>query len=331
MAVDNDGNSIPDAFEEGFNNIADAVEQGDDPASAIQSFAERVPVSSETRSYRGQMKTLLDGVQELDSPAEQKAAMESIMNLQQRMLDEDAQLATALEYFDRLRAGFDDEFTPSSTSSKKAESTSNTGGSATVKSVIPEDLFDDYEGEINQVGDIMFVYYDFLNPSYIYAMDWSHVGIYAGNGEVYESDTHGDFDCDGVDFRDISKFLHDGYEIQYAQHEESGGRSRVDEALDWAEGEYGEGCETGYNWWFQNKWTDSSLYCSQLAWKVYKNIEDDYDVDLDSNHWIYHTWLAMRYGHILALALAIPAVAPDEVARDGDLDYYYRDTVSDSG
>ena len=166
MAVDNDGNSIPDAFEEGFNNIADAVEQGDDPASAIQSFAERVPVSSETRSYRGQMKTLLDGVQELDSPAEQKAAMESIMNLQQRMLDEDAQLATALEYFDRLRAGFDDEFTPSSTSSKKAESTSNTGGSATVKSVIPEDLFDDYEGEINQVGDIMFVYYDFLNPSY---------------------------------------------------------------------------------------------------------------------------------------------------------------------
>ena len=336
METDSDGNGIPDAFEEGFNDIPQAVEQGADPASVIRGFAERVPVSSATMSYREQMKTLLDSVENLNSPAEQEAAMESITNLQQQMLNGDAQLTSALEYFDKLRAEHDAEFTPPTTRSKNAESTSKaestleTGGSATVMAVVPQDVMDDYEDEINRVGDIMFVYYDFVNPSYLYAMDWSHVGIYAGDSEVYESDAKGGFDCDGVDFRDISKFYHEGYEIQYAQHEESGGRSRVDEALDWAEDEYGEDCETSYNWVFQNKWTDAKQYCSQLAWKMYKNIEDDYDVDLDSNHWIYHLWLATKYGPVLAALLAIPAVAPDEVARDGDLDYYYRTTVEDS-
>ena len=324
LVTDDDSNGIPDEFEDGFNNLADAVNQTDDPAQVIQEFVDRVPMSSATKEYQEQMKEALEGVEHLTSPSEQKAAIVNIKNLRQQMLDGDAQLVSTLAYFDILKADYDNEFTPPLRSSTGRKSTRHTSGSGALRDVSEDDI-EEQEDEINRPGDIMFVYYDHINPSWLWAMDWSHVGLYAGDGQVYESDVG--FGCGGADLRNISKFIRDGYEIQYAQLDEEDGRSHVDEALDWAQDTYGTGCDTGYNWAFPNKWTDSSLYCSQLVWKTYKNIEDDYDVDLDSNHWIYLGWIALHYGNAHIAALAIPAVAPDEIARDGDLDYYYRTTL----
>ena len=143
---------------------------------------------------------------------------------------------------------------------------------------------------------------------------------------MYDSDT--DLlgpNCDGVDRRSISKFIRNDHRIRYGQLANSSGRSHVRAALSRAQFSYGTGCSTPYNYNFIDKWTTSRMYCSQLVWRTYKDI-GDYSVNLDSNHWRYLLWLKLRYGAAVAAA-GVPAVAPDEIALDGDLDDYYETVV----
>ena len=132
--------------------------------------------------------------------------------------------------------------------------------------------------------------------------------------------------CDGVNRRSISKFIRRDHAIRYGQLKDSSGRSHVSAALSRAQATYGFDCTTPYNYAFPNKWTTGSMYCSQLVWRTYKDI-GEYSVDLDSNHWRYLTWLTLNYSAAIATTIGIPAVAPDEIALDGDLDGYYETVV----
>ena len=240
-----------------------------------------------------------------------------IQDIADRMVRDDPVHAAALRYMDML-----DPYTPPAPASASGASSN----------------FDIayYEHKIKQRGDIMFVHYRSANPAWTWAKSWSHVGMYNDDGEVYDSDIDG---CSGVNRRDISKFISNGNKLQYAQlerleQEDSPDHPRVksalSSALSRAIGRYGTGCDTPYNFNFLNKETDSAMYCSQLVWKTYLDI-GDYSVDVDSNNWSYVLWLQARYGTIAGVTPAIFAlrsVAPDEIARDSDPDYYfYENTV----
>ncbi len=189
------------------------------------------------------------------------------------------------------------------------------------------DSVQEYEDQIRQVGDIMFRNRPFVSTTnWIWTMKWEHVGMYADDSEVYDSDT-GQNPCSGVALRRIETFIRQGAEIQLAQLRSSRGRQYEQRALANMQTEYGTQCQTGYNkeFWVKNR--VDAMYCSQLVWETYRNIPYDFDVDVDSNHWRYRLWVWASYGPAAATGIVSLAVAPDEIALDGDIHNYYRTTI----
>ena len=325
MDTDADGNGIPDEFEEAYNELAGTASQNDRGArggsqvsedevvDAIEQFVDRIPVRPQTLRLKGHIESAFQRLQETSSPRRQEILLLKIQNMSDRMLNNDPVHAAAMQYLDDLRAA-DEPGAPIGQSGARG------GATKTIE---------DHEDAIRRNGDIMFVMPGGWTPrvSWIWALDWSHVGLYAGSGQVYDSDYNTSFGCsNGVANRDISKFIADGNKIQYGELDNASGRSNVPAALESAQVTYGDDCETPYNLNFLNKGTDDKMYCSQLVWKTYKGIED-YAVDLDSNNWRYMLWLYGRYGPA-GVAVGLAAVAPDEIARDnGDLDYYHKTRV----
>lgn len=160
------------------------------------------------------------------------------------------------------------------------------------------------------VGDVMHINNKkFFNA---YALYYSHSGTYNGNNTVYESNS------DGVRLRPLSSWQQgQPVALGYTKNKSS---SEVAAALNWAKNKYGTDGRTPYNWNFLNKTTDSSLYCSQLVWKIHQYM----GVNVDSNHWRYVAFLTARYG-ALGTTFAYAAVAPDEVYLSDQIIYYYAD------
>ena len=320
MDADSDGNGIPDDFENAYRELMGppAGASGQQSASggfdsaAMQRFVDRVPVSAETRRLRSEIDAKSQELQNTTSESRQIELLRQIQDLSNRMAENDPIQAAALEYLDRLEP---QSATPSGAS--------GVGGASSEDFTVQQ-----YEDRINRRGDIMFV--DFpgvVHVSWLWAKSWAHVGMYDGRSMVYDSDIGAG--CNGVDRRDITKFIKNRHRIQYMQLANSAGRSRVSGALSRAISTYGLNCRTPYNYNFVNKNTNSRMYCSQLVWKTYKDIGSGYSVNLDSNNPVYLAWLAIRYSPITARRIGIPAVAPDEIAMaDRELDrYYYENSV----
>ncbi|MFP4343671.1 MAG: YiiX/YebB-like N1pC/P60 family cysteine hydrolase [Anaerolineales bacterium] len=163
-----------------------------------------------------------------------------------------------------------------------------------------------------QAGDVMLVRSGkFPWTAFIYAMTYSHTGNYNGSNLVYESN------ADGVRLKPLSNWQQSG---QYIALGRSNRRSiaQVQGALSWARAYYGTDGSTPYNYWYPDKNTNSRLYCSQLTWKIHNHL----GVNVDSNAWRYQLWIGLKWGAWAIPAVAIPAVAPDEVGLDGDIHYY---------
>ncbi|MBE3519814.1 MAG: hypothetical protein IMW97_05880 [Firmicutes bacterium] len=156
-------------------------------------------------------------------------------------------------------------------------------------------------------GDIMHVNNKkFFN---LYALYYSHSGIYDGANLVYDSNV------DGVRLRPLSDWQQ-GQPVALGYNNRRTYSERV-AALDWAKARYGTDGSTPYNWNFLDKQTDSALYCSQLVWKTNLHLGDD----LDSNDPDYAWFLFIRYG-LVGLAFAYYAVAPDEIYLSPLVTYY---------
>jgi len=166
-----------------------------------------------------------------------------------------------------------------------------------------------------QAGDVMLVRSGkFPWTSFLYAMTYSHTGNYNGSNMVYESN------ADGVRLKPLSNWQVSG---QYIALGRSNKRTvaQVQSALSWARGRYGTNGSTPYNYFYPNKTTDSKLYCSQLTWKIHNYT----GINVDSNAWQYQVWIAAKWGVWAVAAVAIPAVAPDEVGLSGNITYYSKD------
>lgn len=159
-------------------------------------------------------------------------------------------------------------------------------------------------------GDIMHINNKkFFN---IYAMYYSHSGIYNGNNTVYESNS------DGVRVLPLSSWQQ-GQPVALG-YTRNRSHSQVVAALNWAKATYGTDGRTPYNWNFLNKTTDSALYCSQLVWKMHQYM----GIDVDSNHWAYALYLTAKFGAV-GTTFALAAVAPDEIYLSDEIVYYYAD------
>jgi len=137
----------------------------------------------------------------------------------------------------------------------------------------------------------------------------SHSGTYNGGGYVYESN------LDGVRLKPLS----DWQQGQPAALGRTNNRTYAQRtgALDWAEGKYGTGGRTPYNWNFLDKWTDSTLYCSQWVWKIHGYM----GLNVDSNDWRYMLFLTALYGPV-GTTFAYYAVAPNEIFLSPLITYY---------
>lgn len=150
--------------------------------------------------------------------------------------------------------------------------------------------------------------------NFAYVMNYSHAGPYDGGGYVYESNS------DGVRLKSITKWQEKnkyvalGYDNMLNSYDQAW-------VLDRGKAKYKTDGSTSYNINFANKWSDSSVYCSQLVWKMnmFKNI------DLDSNALVYQAYIWLKCG-INGNLMAIPAVAPDEVALSSYLTIYSKGT-----
>lgn len=160
------------------------------------------------------------------------------------------------------------------------------------------------------VGDVMHIYNKkFFN---LYAMYYSHSGIYNGSNTVYESVS------DGVRVLPLSSWQQ-GQPVALG-YTANRSHSQVVNALNWAKATYGTDGRTPYNWNYLDKNTDSALYCSQLVWKMHQHM----GVNVDSNHWSYSLYLTALYGAV-GTTFAYYAVAPDEIYLSNEIIYYYAD------
>lgn len=321
MVTDADGNGIADDFENAFNGLQ-ALAEGPGGASgdnqdavlqAIEGFAARVPLHPRTHRLQVHIGTYHSIMMQDITDRRRQVIADKIERLEQCIRDTDPAYVATLQYFEILNGG----------SLSAGSGVQGSSGHTTAN----------YESRIHRVGDIL--YRDRPKSkeslSWLWAMKWDHVGMYAGGGYVYDSDTSEP--CAGVTRRPISAFIYTGNDVQFGQLRNSRGRSSVPGALRAAQRRFGNNCTTGYNWNFLARNSTDNLYCSQLVWRTYGTKLGSYNVNLDSNHWRYLLWLHVRYGGsdpvraTVPIATGLTAIAPDEIALDGDVRNYWSGVI----
>ena len=162
-------------------------------------------------------------------------------------------------------------------------------------------------------GDIL-ARYSLYGTIFPWAMYYEHTGNFDGNGKVYESNL-----LDGVNLRPLTEWTRCCQAVGLARNKRVS-TSRMESAMNAAKDKYGYDGRTPYNWWnFPNKWMDDALYCSQLTWKINKST----GYDLDSNHWQYRLYMALKWSPAVWL-ITDPAVAPDEVMLSPHVEIKWR-------
>ncbi len=288
LKTDLDRDGIPDDLARSIEAVAEARDQD----AAVQEFASRLPYSEQTLALQKEAYELQLRLEKVSSAEEAAKIQEELLALSEKMM-EDPGYAETMKALVHL-------YVKEGIISSAVE-----GKGATIQGLSWSSL---------QVGDVMLVGSSGKLgklTAFLYAMDYSHTGNYHGNSLVYESN------ADGVRLKPLSGWQESGKFIALARNNKVAASS-VQSALAWAEGQYGTNGSTPYNYWYPNKTTNSRLYCSQLSWKIHKRV----GVDLDSNSSYYRAWLASKWGWWLANLVGGPAVAPDEVALDGDITIY---------
>ena len=332
--ANNDG--IPD----GLVGAAKSIELAQDKDAALKEFLNHLPYSPETRALLQQAEPLHQQLANANNETEARSIANQLRSLEQRMMTD--------PNYTRTTAGLQKMFVPADASgsnetashlenkefkrspaSKSYKDKSNTliafAGSPTgsmgdfnsgifskPNTVLPgkQHIAAVNWGSLKR-GYVMLVRSGWLPwTSFIYTMLYSHAGNYDGTNLIYESNS------DGVRLKPLSNWQQKNHYVALG-FDNKRNTAQVEGSLNWAKGKYGTNGSTPYNYNFANKTTDSKLYCSQLTWKIHKNI----GVDVDSNHWSYLTYVTSKWG-LAGLAIAKAAVAPDEVGLSDNVTLY---------
>jgi hypothetical protein len=284
---DGDGDGVADELA----LAVQAVETAEDPLTAIQALQERFPYREETRRLQDRAAELQSQLEKAQSSEEALAWEAEMAALNEKMLADPGYRETlaALESLYVQQGIFP-------------------GGPDKVeREALPLTVWSSL-----RVGDVLLVrsgLFDWM--TFLYAMWYSHSGSYHGSNLVYESNQ------DGVQLKPLSRWQQGGQYIALGRNRFRTA-AQMAAAQSWAENYYGINGRTPYNYFYPDKNTNARLYCSQLVWKIHQHV----GVDLDSNAWQYQVWIAARWGAWAVPAVAIPAVAPDEVGLDSDLNFY---------
>lgn len=157
---------------------------------------------------------------------------------------------------------------------------------------------------------------------FLYQVWWGHSCMYDGDDFVYESI------ADGVILQQFApNWLRKGNKIWHGRTLNEKTRSNVVASLDAAKAKYGIDGTTPYNANYLDKITEEKFYCSQLVWRIHQGA----GIDVDSNDFRYSDALAAKWAGrldpIIVLAIALAAVAPDELYLDTDLQRVLEFTV----
>ena len=278
-----------------------------------------------------------------DSPSKQHKDVEKIREKHSKLINEDATYKKTIQHIETM-------MTPAADSGAAQGGNANFLASAANRKVgdrsnqhfdeldpavqISSDELQQLEDAINREGDLLFRNASdsssgvALGFSEFYAMDWSHVGMYSGDSEIFDSSNE---ECsngqDGVALRELEEFYNDADDVMYAQLANQSWRWSQEGAMEDSQNAYGTNCQTPFT---MNVFTisgTSSFFCSKLVWRTYLDNEN-YSVDVNSNHFDYFWWLYQKYGFMGAWYIITFTVAPDEIALDTDLDNYYEASIN---
>lgn len=294
--------------------------------TAITDMARRLPYAPHTRALQEEAARLSEQLFAVDDPAEGARIAAELEALSAQMMDDPAYARSmeALAVLLAPPAAQHSVYLPMLMHPGTATATAPQSTERAVQVTVA------YPGTKGDVVLITTNDWSSVASAFVYRWNWGHAGVSYDNTRVYESN------ADGVRLRpwsvhwDISRARIWGGEAL-----SSSGRSKVRSALDAlvkprSQGGYGTNGETPYNWAYWDKNTDAKLYCSQLAWKIYRRA----GIDIDSNDWRYKVYIVGKWGSYLgigggiaAYAFADQAVAPDEIALDPDLRKKFEYTI----
>jgi YVTN family beta-propeller protein len=153
---------------------------------------------------------------------------------------------------------------------------------------------------------------------------WTHAGLYVGDGVIAESS--GRIDC--TPWWEVWTCLSPEPGVQTHRIEDTGFWTASDWAILRPTASTGQrdGAssyavnQTGkdYNWWYLDKETEGSFYCSQLVWRAYETQGIDLDSNLSSLGVFYRTVLWLGPWGTATEAGVLAAVPPDDIYFDAD-------------
>lgn len=299
---DADGDGFPDALVAAVKKVEAAAQdeaKGKGSAAtdaAIDELSRRLPFTGETRALQQRAQALQ---KQLASAKDEKAAERinsELASISQKM-QADPNVARTKDLLTKM-------FVPEAAVQRTTNSASNE--TQTFRAAMGPNWGGLRRGHIMLVRSSWWTWNQF-----IYSMWYTHAGNYDGNNLVYEANP-----SDGSRLKPLSNWQGSGHYVALA-YSRYRSNDDVGRGLNWAKSRYGWDGQTPYNYFFPDKWTDSRLYCSQLVWKVHLNT----GIDLDSNNWQYLAYVGSIWG-VGGVAAARSAVAPDEIARDGDVAIY---------
>jgi hypothetical protein len=173
-------------------------------------------------------------------------------------------------------------------------------------------------GEL-EPGDILFVRPNpAVIPGFLWAMHYSHCGIYVRPGFVMEANVN-----KGVRLRELERWRNSRAHMGFARlkPEYSSNLANLKEAMEAAAGKWaGQGVKYNLAMWREAGTSIGKSYCSELVWMVYKEIGIDLRDDPQSE--VYVKWILATFGEWASRAIAEPAIAPDELALSSKLEFY---------
>ncbi len=277
LSTDQNGNHISDVVENEVKTVQ-GLPAGQ-RSQEIQNFASRLPVSQSSIALQHEAQALFE---QLKTASPTKA---------QSILAQYAQVSAQLNADPAI-----------ATATGNLQSLMGTGFSASsVSTPVSFGLL--------QKGDILAMRSG-STPFWPWAMVYEHTGNFYGNAQVYESN------ADGVKLKPLSHWQVKGQFIGLARDNKASSTSMA-AAVVWAANKYGTNGRTPYNFNFMNKTTNSSLYCSQLTWKINQQA----GVNVDSNSATYILWAASKYGSWVVPVITA-AVAPDEIMLSPNVTVY---------
>jgi hypothetical protein len=329
-----------DGIPDGLVQAAKSIELAQDKDAALKEFFNNLPYSPETRALLQQAEPLHQQLANANNDTESQLIADQLRSLEQRMMTDPnyAKTTVGLQKMfvpadvgrsNETASHLDNEESKRSFASKfyKESNTliafagSPTGSRGDFNSGIfskPNTVLPGKQhiaavnwGSLKR-GYIMLVRSGWLPwTSFVYAMQYNHAGNYDGNNQIYESNPN-----DGVRLKPLVNWTQKNNYVALGFNNKRN-TTQVEGSLNWAKGKYGTNGRTPYNYNFLDKTTDSKLYCSQLTWKIHKNI----GVDVDSNHWSYLAYVTSKWG-LAGTGIATAAVAPDEVGLSGNVTLY---------